>query len=274
MPESADALDLFFNPRGVVLIGASRDQHKLGYGIARNLAGGGFAGPVHFVNPKAVGPLLGRSVYSSLADVPDPVDLAVLLVPAGVVPDRLAECGRRGIKAAIIVSGGFREAGPVGADLEAQCVSIAGDHGIRLMGPNCIGIIDTHLGFNTTFLAPPGPETGDVAFVSHSGAMCAAVIDWSAGRGFGLSRLVSLGNQADIDEVEALAMVADDPKTRVIMMYLESVTEGESFVELAGRITKPLVALKVGRREGGRKAVVSHTGALAGREEAYRAAFR
>lgn len=274
MSESADALDLFFHPRGVVLIGASRDQHKLGYGIARNLAGGGFAGAVHFVNPKAMGPLLGRSVYSSLADVPDPVDLAVLLVPAGVVPDRLAECGRRGIRAAIIVSGGFREAGPVGADLEAQCVSIAGDHGIRLMGPNCIGIIDTHLGFNTTFLAPPGPETGDVAFVSHSGAMCAAVIDWSAGRGFGLSRLVSLGNQADIDEVEALAMVADDPKTRVIMMYLESVTEGESFVELAGRITKPVVALKVGRREGGRKAVVSHTGALAGREEAYRAAFR
>ncbi len=146
--------------------------------------------------------------------------------------------------------------------------------GIRLLGPNCIGTIDTHLGLNTTFLAPPGPLAGEVAFVSHSGAICAAVIDWSAGQGLGLSRVISLGNQADIDETEALQMVASDPSTHVVTMYLETVADGRGFVEKAVQLTKPVVALKVGRFEGGRKAIVSHTGAMAGREEAYRAAFR
>lgn len=267
-------LDLFFHPRGVVVVGASRDPHKLGYGVARNLAEGDYAGAVHFVNPHATDSLLGRCVYPSVAAVPDPVDLAMLIVPAETVPVVLVECGRRGIKAVIIVSGGFGETGPVGADLEAQCLAVASTYGIRLLGPNCIGIIDTHLGFNTTFLAPPAPPVGDIGFISHSGAICAAMIDWSAGQGFGWSRLVSLGNQADIDETDALEMVVSDPQTRVVTMYLETVTRGRSFVEQVGRMTKPVVALKVGRFEGGRTAVASHTGALAGREEAYRAAFR
>jgi acetyltransferase len=162
----------------------------------------------------------------------------------------------------------------VGADLEARCTQVADEYGIRLLGPNCVGTIDTHLGFNATFLAPPGPEPGEVAFISHSGAMCAAVIDWCAGQGFGLSRLVSLGNQIDIDETAALEMVAVDHRTQVITMYLETVADGRRFVDLAGKLDKPVVALKVGRFEGGRRAVVSHTGALAGRAEASRAAFR
>jgi acetyltransferase len=271
---SDQAFDLFFNPRGVVLVGASRDPQKLGYGIARNLTANAYVGAVHFVNPNAAGPLLGRNVCRTLGDVPDPVDLAVLLVPAGMVPDTIAECGERGIKAVIIASGGFRETGAVGADLEERCGRVAAEYGIRLLGPNCVGTIDTHLGFNTTFLAPPGPEAGEVAFISHSGAMCAAVIDWSAGQGFGLSRLVSLGNQADVDETAALEMVAADHRTQVVTMYLETVSDGRRFVELASQMEKPVVVVKVGRFEGGRRAVVSHTGALAGREEAYRAAFR
>ncbi len=274
MPVADQTLDLFFNPRGVVLVGASGDPKKLGYGTARNLAGGEFSGAVHFVNPHLTGSLFEREVYAAVDEVPDPVDLAVVLVPAGLVPGVLRDCGRRGITAVIIVSGGFGETGPTGAALEAECVGIAQELGIRVLGPNCIGIIDTHLGLNTTFLAPPGPEPGEVAFVSHSGAICAAVIDWSAGQGFGVSRLVSLGNQADIDEVEALEMVAVDEATRVVTMYLETVAGGRRFVDEVARMTKPVVALKAGGSEGGRNAVVSHTGALAGREGAFEAAFR
>ena len=274
MPGLDRAFELFFNPRGVLLVGASQDPRKLGHGLARNIAEGRYEGAVYFVNPNATGLLFERNVYPSVGDVPDPVDLAVVLVPAPSVPGILTECGRRGIKAAIIAAGGFRESGPAGADLEERCMSVATQYGMRLMGPNCIGTIDTHLGLNTTFLAPPGPEPGQVAFISHSGAVCAAVIDWSVGQGFGLSRLISLGNQADIDEVDALEMVSADDGTGVVTMYLETVADGRRFVEQAGRMAKPVVALKVGRFAGGRKAVASHTGALAGREEAYRAAFR
>ena len=268
------AFDLFFNPRGVVLVGASQDPRKLGYGIARNLTGSGFTGSVHFVNPHWTDDLFGRPLYHAVSEVPDPVDLAVVLVPAGAVPAILAECGQRGISAVVIASGGFREAGVAGAELETRCLAIASEYGIRLLGPNCIGTIDTHSRLNTTFLAPPGPKPGDIAFVSHSGAMCAAAIDWFVGQGFGLSRLVSLGNQADVDEADALEMVAADEATRVVAMYLETVADGRRLVELAGRLAKPIVVLKAGRFEGGRKAVASHTGALAGRKEAYRAAFR
>ena len=274
MPEPDEAFEAFFNPRGVALIGASRDPRKLGYGIARNLVESRSSPAVHFVNPNAKDLLLGRVVYASVGDVPHPVDLAVLLVPAGSVPNTLVECGRRGIKAVIIASGGFRETGSAGAGLEERCGEIAAEYGIRFLGPNCIGTIDTHLGFNTTFLAPPGPLAGDVAFVSQSGAICAAVIDWSVGHGFGFSRLVSLGNQANVDETDALHMVAADPGTRVVTMYLETVAKGRGFVDYAARFPKPIVALKVGRFEGGKRAVVSHTGAMAGSDEAYRAAFR
>jgi acetyltransferase len=267
-------LDAFFNPRGLVLVGASRDPTKLGFGVARNLAQGGYTGAVHFVNPNTPGELLGRVVYRAVSEVPDPVELAVLLVPAAASPAVLTECGQRGIKAVVISSGGFREAGPSGAALETECLAVAVEYGIRLLGPNCIGTIDTHTRLNTTFLAPPGPEPGEVAFVSHSGAVCAAVIDWFIGQGFGLSRLVSLGNQVDVDEADALEMVAADDATQVVAMYLETVADGRRFVDVAGRMTKPVVALKAGRFEGGRKAVASHTGALAGQDEAYRAAFR
>jgi acetyltransferase len=229
---------------------------------------------VHLVNPKAQGELFGRTVYRAISEVPDPVDLAVLLVPAASIPPLLTECGQRGIRAVVISSGGFRETGGTGAALEARCLAVASEYGIRLLGPNCIGIIDTHSRLNTTFLAPPGPDPGEIAFVSHSGAMCAAAVDWFVGQGFGLSRLVSLGNQVDVNEVDALEIVAADEATRVVAMYLETTADGRRLVEVAGRLAKPVVALKVGRFEAGRRAVASHTGAMAGTEEAYRAAFR
>lgn len=265
----------FFAPQGVVIVGASHDPTKLGYGLSRNLVQSGYRGAIHFVNIHG-GALLGHPVYPSLAEVPDPVDLAVLLIPAPATPQALEACAGRGLRAVILAAGGFRETNEQGAALEAQCLQIARQHGIRLIGPNCIGLLDTHLPIDTTFLSPPGPTPGDIAFISHSGAICAAVIDWARGQGFGLSRLVSLGNQADVNESDVLAAVADDPYTRVLTLYLEGISDGRRFVEQASLVSrsKPILALKVGRFASGQKAIASHTRALAGQESAFNAAFR
>ena len=264
----------FFQPQGVLIIGVSRDPTKLGYALARNLVQSGYGGAIHFLNPKGES-LFGRPIHTRVADVPDPVDLAVVLVPPPAVPDTLHALGQRGIQAAILATGGFRETGPEGAALEQRCVEIARSYGIRLVGPNCVGLINTHLPLDTTFLQPPPPPTGEIAFLSHSGAICAAVIDWVRGQGIGLSHLDSLGNQADLSESDFLQPVAEDPHTRVITLYLEGVQNGAQFVEKARQAArlKPLVALKVGRFEAGRRAAASHTGALAGAEAAFDAAF-
>jgi acetyltransferase len=269
------SLKPFFNPKGVAIIGASTDPTKLGYGLSRNLIQSHYQGAIHFINPKG-GELLGRPVYTSIADIPDPVDLAAVLIPAPFVPQVLEACGQRGILAAIIGAGGFREVSSEGAALEAECLRIAQAYGIRLLGPNCVGLLDTHLPIDTTFLPPPGPTPGDVAFISHSGAICAAVIDWARGQGYGLSRMVSLGNQVDVCETDMLAPVVEDSYTNVLALYLEGIKNGRGFVEQARIVTrkKPIIALKVGRFEAGQRAVASHTGALAGRENAYTAAFR
>jgi acetyltransferase len=265
----------FFNPQGVVIVGASQNPTKLGFGIARNLVQSGYTGAVHFVSPKG-GTLLERPIYTNLAAVPDPVDLAVILIPAPLIPQTVAECGQRSIRAAIIASGGFREIGPEGAELEVECLRVAQEYGVRIIGPNCIGILDNHLPLDTTFLPPPRLPSGDIAFLSHSGAICAAVGDWARGQGFGFSRLVSLGNQADVQETDLLPLMASDPHTKVITLYLEGVGNGRAFVHAAQQAArqKPILALKVGRSAGGQKAAASHTGALAGAESAYDAAFR
>src|SRR3990172_2610456 len=180
MNASDPSLAPFFSPTGVAILGASLDPNKLGYGLSRNLVQSGYRGAIHFVNLKG-GTLMGHAVYRRLAEVPDPVDLAVILIPAQAIPQAILECAERGIRAAIVASGGFRETGPAGKDLEALCLQIAREHNIRLLGPNCIGLLDTHLPIDTTFLSPPGPTPGDEAFISHSGAICAAVIDWARG---------------------------------------------------------------------------------------------
>jgi len=264
----------FLSPRGVVVVGASTAPEKLGYGAARNLVNSGFDGAIHFVSTKP-GNLFGRPVYTSLAEIPDPVDLAVLIVPSPAVAQALRDCAVRGIRAAIIISSGFREAGPEGAKLEEECLEIARSNGIRIIGPNCIGLLDTHLPLDTTFLPPPMPRAGDVAFISQSGAICAAIIDWARGQGFGFSRLISLGNQADVNETDMLSAVVEDEHTRVLTLYIESVGDGRRFLEEASRVArrKPVIALKVGRFASGQRAAASHTGALAGQDAAYDAAF-
>jgi acetyltransferase len=264
----------FFKPQGVVVIGASTSPEKLGYGVARNLVHSGYQGAIHFVSQKP-GMLFERPLYTELAQVPDPVDLAILIVPPQSTPQTITDCAKRGIHAVTIVSAGFREAGAEGAALEQDCLNIARAHGVRLLGPNCIGTLDTHLPLDTTFLQPPMPAQGHIGFISHSGAFCAAIIDWARAQGFGFSQLVSLGNQADVNETDMLPILAQDEHTRVIVLYMESVSDGRKFVEAARSVTeyKPVIALKVGRFESGQKAAASHTGALAASDTAFDAAF-
>jgi acetate---CoA ligase (ADP-forming) len=269
------SLTSFFDPKGVVVIGASQDPTKLGYLLATNLNRSGYKGAIHFVNLKG-GSLLGRTIYKSVLDVPDPVDLAAVLIPSKYVIPTLRECGKRGIKAAIIGAGGFREIGAEGLALEQEMLQTAKEEGIRLLGPNCIGLLDTHLPLDTTFLPPPGPNPGDVAFLSHSGAICAAAIDWARGQGYGISKLISLGNQADVTETDLLAPTAADGHTNVIALYLEGIKSGRRFVHEARAVVPktPIIALKVGRFAAGHRAAASHTGALSGEESAYNAVFR
>ncbi len=266
--------DAFFKPGGIAILGASSDPAKLGYAVTRNLLESGYQGKIHLVNPKG-GTLFGITLHKTVSSLPDPVDLAVVIVPAASAAQALREVGQRGIRAAILTSGGFREVDHQGAILEAEVTQVCQEFGIRLIGPNCVGLLDTHLPFDTTFLPPPMPSRGDLAFLSHSGAFCAAVIDWSRGQGFGFSRLVSLGNQADLTETDLLPMIAADPETKTICLYLETISDGQKFLDTTRQITlqKPIVALKVGRTASGQKAAASHTGALAGSEAALNAAF-
>ena len=264
----------FFKPQGVVVIGASTSSEKLGYGVARNLIQSGYQGAIHFVSQHA-GELFGHPLYTDLNQVPDPVDLAILMVPPSVTPKAIEDCGKRKIKAAVIVSSGFRESGAEGVALEQKCLDVARAHGVRILGPNCIGIIDTHVPLDTTFIQPPMPAAGNIGFLSHSGAFCAAIMDWARNEGIGFSQIVSLGNQADVNETDLLPVLADDPHTKVIVMYMETVSDGRRFVDVAREVSrrKPVIALKVGRFESGQKAAASHTGALAASDVAFDAAF-
>lgn len=268
------SLEAFFSPRSVVLIGASTHPEKLGYGIARNLVQSGYPGRLYFVSQRP-GELFGLPLYTRLEDLPEVPDLAVLILPAELTPEALRACAARGIRAAIIISSGFSESGAAGAALEAACLEIASASGMRLLGPNCIGLIDTHLPLDTTFLQTPMPLPGGIAFLSQSGAFAAAIIDWARAQGIGFSRLISLGNQADLRESDFLPLLAAHPETRVIALYLESLKDGERFLQVAREVSSrcPVLVLKAGRGPAGQRAAASHTGALATEDALFEAAF-
>ncbi|MGB9799616.1 MAG: acetate--CoA ligase family protein [Thermanaerothrix sp.] len=263
----------FFAPKGVALIGASDNPSKLSHGILKNMVSYGYQGAVYPVNPKSTR-ILGLPCYPDIRQVPDPVDLAVIIIPAPLVPDALEASGERGIRAAIIISGGFKEVGPEGADLEKHCLEIARKHHMRLIGPNCVGTLDLYTGLNTTFIQGV-PARGGISFVSQSGAVGGGVIDYLRDKGVGFSAFASLGNEADVTETDLIEYFAVDPNTRVITAYVESIRDGQRFLYVAKEVTryKPIVMLKAGRTEAGARAVSSHTGSLAGANEAYHAAF-
>jgi acetyl coenzyme A synthetase (ADP forming)-like protein len=271
---SSASLVPFFKPNGVAVIGASRDPGKLSYGVLRNLLDPkwGYRGPIYPVNPKAE-EILGLRCYPAIGAVPDPVELAVLLIPAASVSAAVEACGQRGVKAAVVISGGFREVGTEGAVRETEMVNIARRYGMRIMGPNGIGVIDTYTPLNTTFVKGM-PARGPIAFLSQSGALCGGIIDWAVGRGIGFSRFLSVGNEADVNETDMIPVLAADENTRVIALYLEDVKGGPAFVHALreAAIRKPVLALKAGRTASGQQATASHTGALAGSHAAFRAA--
>ena len=276
LPPRSASLASFFTPNGVAVIGASRHPGKLSHGVLRNLTDPehGYRGPIYPVNPRAT-EILGRRCYPDIADVPDPVELAVLVLPAALTPGIIAACGRRGIKAVIIISGGFREVGPEGAAREREVVEIAQRYGMRIMGPNGIGVIDTSTPLNTTFV-PGMPPAGHIAFISQSGALCGSIIDWTIGNRIGFSRLLSVGNEADVNETDLLPFLAADEVSRVIVLYLEDIKGGPAFMPAlaAASARKPILALKSGRTVSGQVATASHTGALAGVHAGFRAACK
>jgi acetyltransferase len=267
-------LEAFFRPSTVAVIGASRDPDKLGHAVLSNLQEGGFSGDLYPVNPKA-DEILGLKAYPSVTDIPNQVDLAIIVIPYPYVPDVLEECGQENVPAAVVISAGFREAGREGLERERELIEIAERHDIRLIGPNCLGVIDTHTPLNATFAAGMPPD-GPISFMSQSGALGTAVLDMALAGQIGFSRFVSLGNKADVDEIDLLQAWGDDGESRVILIYVEGLSDGQHFMNVAHGVTrnKPVVAIKSGVTQAGSRAVSSHTGSLAGSEAAYQAAFR
>jgi acetyl coenzyme A synthetase (ADP forming)-like protein len=266
-------LDMFFNPTSVAVIGASATPGKLGYDVLSNLKSSQFRGPVYPINPRG-GEILGLKAYSSVLDVPGPVDMVVIVVPAALVPAVLEESGKKGARGAVVITAGFKEAGAEGAKGERRLLEIAEQYGMRLIGPNCLGYIDTFVPLNASF-AKAAPEQGSIAFMSQSGALCAAILDYAVAEHIGFSSFVSLGNKADVDEVSLMQAWAGDDNTNVIIAYIEGLGDGQEFIRVARETArrKPVVAVKSGRTASGSKAVSSHTGSLAGSDAAYDAAF-
>nr|WP_297070140.1 acetate--CoA ligase family protein [Thermococcus sp.] len=270
--------DFLFYPRSVALIGASNVPGKIGNSIMRSITLN-FEGMVYPVNIKGGEiEVNGKMfpVYRSIKDVPGEVDVAVIAVPARFVPDVIDECGEKGVKAAVVISAGFKEAGR--GDLEEELARRARKWGIRVVGPNCLGVTNLDNGFDCNFNPPERqarPPFGKVAFMSQSGAFGAAILDWAAREKIGMSKFISLGNMADLDESDFMAYLGDDPKTGVITGYIEGVKNGRKFFNTAKEVTlkKPVVILKSGRTEAGAKAAASHTGSLAGSYRIYQAAF-
>ena len=267
--------DALFRPKAIALIGASNHPNSVGAVLARNLQSGGFDGPIMAVNPHetAIGSVLS---YRSVAELPVTPDLAVLATPPATIPGLIAELGERGCRAAVVVTAGFGEGGrAAGEALRLDMLKAARPHLLRIVGPNCIGFMSPHAGINASF-AQLAPKAGDVAFLSQSGALVTAVLDWAAGRDLGFSHIVSLGDMSDVDFGDLLDHLAQDEATRSILLYVESIKEARKFMT-AARIAaraKPVIVIKSGRSQSGARAALSHTGALAGADAVYDAAFR
>ncbi len=266
-------LKSFFKPGSLALIGASSRKEKLGFKILQNVIDSGFPGSIYPVNPSSDS-ILDLKSYKNIQDLPETPELAVIVIPAPRVAEALEECGKKGTRAAIIISAGFKEIGEKGLKREDELKTIAKTYGMRVVGPNCLGIIDSLNLLNASF-AFDMPPAGNISFITQSGALGTAVLDWAAKEGVGLSKFVSFGNMADVSETDLLEYFGEDPDTSVILLYLEGLKNGQKFIETARRVSmkKPVIMLKSGRSSAGGRAVSSHTGSIAGSDSAYNAAF-
>jgi len=269
--EPADDLDAVLNPSSVAVIGASSNPDKIGHQILKNIVDAGFSGPVYPVNPRG-GEILGLKAYPSVMDAPGDVDSVVVVVPSRFVPGVMEECVRKGVKGAVIISSGFKDVGPEGAELERQVLETAARGGIRVVGPNCQGVSNPVSGFCATW--PLISQVGDVAVISQSGSIALEVPSFLVDNHLGYSKSVALGNKSDVDEADLISWLGRDEGTRVIAVYTEGTDEGRKLMKAVrgASADKPVLILKGGKTEAGRKAVLAHTGSLAGSGEVFEAA--
>jgi acetyltransferase len=272
--EHHNPLDVFFSPGNVAVIGATETPASAGRTVLWNLINSPFGGTVFPVNPKRPS-VLGIRAYPNISAVPDKVDLAVVVTPAKTVPGVIHECVDAGIKAAIVISAGFKEIGKAGAELEQQVLREARRGQMRIIGPNCLGVMSPVTGLNATF-ATAIARPGNVALVSQSGALCTAILDWSLREQVGFSAFLSIGSMLDVGWGDLIEYLGDDPRTRSIIIYMESIGDARSFISAAREValSKPIIVIKAGRSAAAAKAAASHTGSLAGSDEVLEAAFR
>ena len=271
-------LDAIFSPESVAVIGASTTPGKVGHDIFLNVLRGGFKGVIFPVNPKARS-VVSVKAYPSILDIPDTVDLSFIILPPKLALEAVKQSIEKEVGGIVIVSAGFREVGGEGAKIEQEIASLCKEAGVRLVGPNCLGVINPldNVRLNASF-SRRMPESGKISFISQSGALCTAVLDFAADREFGFSKFISIGNKADVDEVDLMEYFYNDPDTEVIMIYLEELRRAREFIETAKKITsgnhpKPILVIKSGRTTAGAKAAASHTGAIAGSDAVYSAIF-
>jgi len=264
----------FFNPKSVAIIGASKAAGKIGNVIVKNMISSGYTGPIFPINPKEQ-EIEGLACYPAVDKTPMPAELAVLSLPASRTLDAAEQCGISGVKNLVVITAGFKETGKEGLELERRLVEACRKYEMRMTGPNCVGLIDTHTPINASFAAG-FPLKGEIAFISQSGAMVLSILDWSYRAGLGFSKFVSLGNKADLTESHFIEDAGQDPNTKVILCYIEDVENGAHFLEVARTASrkKPVIILKSGTSQAGAQAASSHTGALAGSDLAYETAFR
>lgn len=267
-------LDTFFSPRNVALIGATETHGSVGRTLMWNLISNPFGGAVFPINPKRAS-VLGVKAYPDVASLPEPVDLAVIVTPAPTVPGIIKDCAIAGVKSAIVISAGFKETGAQGAELERQVLEYARPVGMRIIGPNCLGVMSPVSGLNATFAAAMARK-GKVGFISQSGALCTAVLDWSLTENVGFSHFISIGSMLDVGWGDLIYYLGDDPNTESIVIYMETVGDARSFISAARAVAnnKPIIVIKPGRTEGAARAAASHTGSLTGSDEVLDVAFR
>jgi acetyl coenzyme A synthetase (ADP forming)-like protein len=266
------SLDPLLRPGSVAVIGAGRDPAKWGYKVLRNILGNPYKGRVYPVNP-STRDIEGLECHAGVGDVPGEVDLAVVIVPSSAVLRVVDECGAKRVKALCVITAGFGETGPEGAALEARLREKAASHGMRMLGPNTMGLINTDIGLNAS-IVPKMPPKGGISFITQSGALGLSLVDWAIGAHLGMHCVVSTGNKADVCEADLLAHFERDADTRTVCMYIEGLRDGRRFMEEAKKTRKPKLAIKAGASESGARAAASHTGSLAGSDAVYDAAFR
>ena len=261
-----------FSPKSIAVIGASRSPMKIGYEILQNILVQGYTGKVYPINPETP-VIMGLKTQPSVIAVKDEIDLAIIAVPAEFVPKVMTECARKKVKGAIVISSGFGEVGEKGKQLEDEVLAIARKGGIRLIGPNTLGYKDPIDNLDAAFVFGM-PIRGDIALVSQSGALCIGMIYYANGEHIGLSRVISVGNKADIDDADLIEYLDRDPATKVIAMYIEGIKDGKKFLDVARKTKKPIVAIKAGRTPAGSAAASTHTGSLSGSDAVYDSAFK